>query len=784
MKLKRITAFIVFAILTFVCTASAFAEDMIQLGDSLYKLSYKSGTDFEDGVYSGAENIGWINTDTVDEEHGTSVILGADPGTDTSKEGAWVGLTGDKTTSVTVYDLDVYVNEFTEGRMRFMYRAANSSTSTPAYFVEINPDGIKDDDETAGFSFNEWHSIRFVFDCTAHTYTVFLDDMETAVINGSINSKWTGIEFMRATVWADDTYMAIDNFKFYHAYVMPDGYETPKLSLNQLDEKITESETAQIKAELETEFELEKVEFYIDGELAYTDNEAPYIMEYLFMPGEYTVYAVATDIYGETGTSEEINITSHYDTKPRITYSLVNGEEYEKTELSESIISVTMTEAELAEGTVTVDGDKFADLVKGENIIDLSTLSLGMHEIVFYAENALGEWAEEKITITVTRTLEEIVWSNNDGYISGTLNGEGQFVKVRTLRDDFKESCLVGANTTQDTSKEGAWIPFKLMSATTTAIVDFDIYFNAINGNGMEMQLIPGRHNLFTINSRGIVPSDGSTPYRFVADTWYHMQLCVDSSLAKYTLYVDGEPALVNIPISKLAAGTALDSLRLVSKLQGTEETYFAVDNVEVKHSTLAPSIVNIISANAEVANSVSVKDTVFTAYFTGALQTTSVYPSKFTLTGDGENIEILSAEYDSTNFSVTFEIAEPLTAGKTYRLTVAENVVMGNGEIYGEKLYGDFAVIQKSFALIGTPVIEGTTLNAVVTSDSDTTAYLIMNVYDGNTLKSSNVKELQLVSGENTIAESIPNYADGNKTEIFIWDVIVAPACFASWSN
>ncbi len=787
MRLKRSITIIAFALITLFCATSVFAEGMIQLGDSLYKLSHKSGTDYEDGVYTGYDNIGWIKTDTVDDEHGTSVILGADAGTDTAKEGAILNLTGDKTTPITVYDFDLYVNEFTTGRMRLMYRATNSSGSAPAYFVEIYPGEIKDNDETAEFTFNEWHNVRVAFNCTEHTYTIFVDDMETAVINGSLNSKWTGIEFMRVTAWADDTYMAIDNYNFYHALTMPDGYETPVLSLTQLDEKVTESAEARIEANIETEFQIEKIDFYIDGELVYTDNEAPYIMEHLFVPGEYTVYAVATDIYGETGTSDEIQIISKPDTKPRIEHSLLDGVEYNKADLSEIPVSIMMTDAELAEGTVTVDGDKFADLVQGENVIDFSTLSLGSHEIVFYAKNTLGEYAEDTVNITVTRILEEVVWSNDysNGAHSGYTNGDGQFIEMRTLRDEFKDSCVVGANTEQNVSKEGAWIPFDLKDAQTTAIVDFDIYFNAINGNGMQMMLIldGARPKLFDINSKGIVPCDGSTPYPFAADTWYHAQLLIDSSLAKYTLYIDGTPALVNIPIS-MTAGVAMDTLRLISKLQGTEETYFAVDNVEVRHSTLAPSILNVTSANAESANTVSVKDTVFTAYFTGALQPTSVYPSKFTLTGNDESIEILSAKYDSTNFSVTFEIAQPLTEGVTYRLEVAENVVMGNGEIYGEKLYADFTAVQKSFVLSTEPVIEETTLNAVITSTSDTIAYLVINVYDGETLKSSNVKELQLVKGENTVSESIPDYVDTNKAEIFIWDSIVAPACFASWSN
>jgi hypothetical protein len=107
----------------------------------------------------------------------------------------------------------------------------------------------------------------------------------------------------------------------------------------------------------------------------------------------------------------------------------------------------------------------------------------------------------------------------------------------------------------------------------------------------------------------------------------------------------------------------------------------------------------------------------------------------------------------------------------------------MGNGENYGEKLYADFIAARKSFEL-KTADISGAMLNTVISSSLETTAYLIINVYDGDTLKSSNVKELKLLSGENTIAQTIEGYADGNKVEIFVWDSIITPACSAGWNN
>lgn len=783
-KCIRLFPALITAVLTIMVGTCALANTLLEYNGNVYSLVLQNENDFTDGKYTAFDNgIGSVSLDTLDDEHGSSVALGAGADVDIAKEGAWLQIDGNKSQAVSAYEFDIYIDRMAEGNLRFYQRGVNSTSEPSMYLTTISREGISNGNETVPFEFGVWHTIRFVYDCSGHTYAVYMDDMENAVLGGAFNEKVDAVQFMRITLWAADAYVAVDNFKYYSLVKMIDGYETPRLSLVPEEEQITESSAVHIEAVMETAAEIEKVEFYVNDELAYTDTEAPYILEHLFAKGEYTVRAVATDVYGETGESS-ISITSLADTKPRIILGLNDGGEYDKSELTGVSVSITMSDAELAQGTISVDGTEIARLVLGNNSVDLSGLSIGRHNVSVYVENNLGETAETTVGITVEKSFDDVIWSMNfnDGSTIGTINGSGQFIRLETLREDFRDSLLVGANTTQDVSLEGAWIPFDLKNTTTTAVIDFDLYFNNITGNGMTVMLnlsASQRPVLFRITQNGIATSEGQVVGSFEANRWYHATLTVDAQRLVCSLDLDDQEIFVNQPISNMGQGTAMHSIRLVSMLQGTEETYFAVDNVSVSQITQAPSIVNIASSKGG-ENKVSSKDSEIKVYFSGALQSTSVYPSKFTISG----AVIESAVYDAANYCVTLTLEQPLSAG-TYRLAVAENLVMGNGEIYAEQLYGDFTVVDSMVETISASLLEDRLTAELINNSDDTrTVYMITNIYSGGVLKRSTAKELTLSSGRNYVSEAIEGYISGDRTEIFMWDSLKAPSCFMSVTN
>lgn len=784
-KIKILSALIT-AVIVITSCMSVFAGSMLEYNGSLYSLVLKSEKDFSDGSFLGYDNgKGTVGIGIVDDEHGNSVVLTASGVEDYgAAEGPWTQFDGDKSLPVSVYELDVYVDQLTNGAVKFSSRGTGLGWSLN--MIDINTDGIGlyGSDNRIPFELGVWHKLRFLFDCGSTIYFVYVDDMETAAFSGTLSTQMTkGIQFMRMVLMAQDAYAAADNFRNYSLLKMPEGYETPRLTLRPLEEKITESKSTQIEAVIETDAEIENVNFYVNDELIYTDAEAPYILEHLFEQGDYTVRAEATDIYGETGESE-IAITSLADTRPRIEIGLESGKEYDRATLTDVLVSVTMSEAELAEGKVFVDGEKIASLTKGDNTIDMSGLSVGRHKIEVYAENSLGESAERLVQITVARTFDNVVWSAdfNDGTKFGQINASGQFIRPEVIRQDFKESLLVGANTTQDTSKEGAWIPASLKNTNTTAVLDFDIYFSSINGNGMKTRLNyleTYKPELFSITTKGISAGSASTPYPFEEKRWYHITLEVNSQNASYSVSLDGEPIFTNVAIVNMPKGVAMDSVRIISMLQGTEETYYAIDNIVVRQITQAPSIVNITSKNGDT-NIVSARDREINVYFSGALEATSVYASKFTLSG----AVIKKAVYDAENHCVTLTLEKPLSAG-VYRLTAAENLVMSNGEIYAEKLYGDFEVKNSVFEVLSSVVNENRiTASIMNSSPEDKTVYMIINLYNGEMLKSRAADELTLVSGENNLSKLINGYASGDKAEVFIWDSLLTPVCIMSISN
>ena len=759
--------------------AALAAGTMLNYNGSMYSLVLKSEKDFSDGKYTGSNNgIGTIEPGEIDEEHGQSVILGADAGVDPSREGSWVQVDGDKTMSISMYEFELYVDRMENGKIKFAHRGVDANgNQVPFYVIEISDNKITNGSNTADFAFGTWHTVRILYDCVAHVYTVYVDDMQNAALSGNFNARIAGMTFMRTCLYASDARVVVDNAKVYSVVKLIDGYETPQLSLNLPSDGITESTEAQIEAQISTKADIEKVEFFVDDKSVLTDTEKPFVLNYLFSKGEHTVRAVATDIYGATGECTE-TITSMADTKPKITWELEDGGEYDKSELEAVSVSVTMSDAALAKGTVSADGNNVGTLSEGENVVNLSGLSIGKHTITVYAENNLGESTERSAEITVTRTFDDVIWSAdfNDGNKSGYTNGDGQFIRLETLRDDFMDSCLVGANTEQDVSKEGAWIPIDFKDTKTVAVAEFDLYFNRITGNGVSALLnlsASYRPAIFTIDKNGITSGDNTVKHSFEAERWYHIKLMADSQNTSYTLWLDDEAIFTNIKIPKMDPSAPMNSLRMISKLQGTEESYFAIDNITVRQLTQAPSISNVTSANGS-KNVVSAKDSEITVYFSGALQPTSVYASKFTVDG----ASVTEATYNQSDFSVTLKLDKPLAAG-THRITVAENLVMGNGEIYGEKLYGNFEVKNTLIEVTEASNEDGRITASVRNNTTDTqTVYMITNVYNGNTLKSSAVSEFVLNAGDNLINGVVSDYENGNKIEVFFWDSLKTPAC------
>ncbi|MBP3361584.1 MAG: hypothetical protein J6N52_12055 [Clostridia bacterium] len=765
---------------------SSMSSIHAESSDSKYRLSEQSRTDFEDGAYTGVPNAGWIRSEAVDDGHGNSILIGADSGFDISREGAWIGLFGNKRDAISAYEFDLYSNEIKSGNLRLMFRGPMSNgNNATGYIVSIEPEGIiKDADESAEFSFNEWHRIRFLYDSTSHTYSVYMDDMSTCILTGSIHSMVTGIDFMRVTLWAEDTYAAIDNFTYYSAYKLPDGYTKPVMSLKQTTEKILESEAGEITADIDAFAEIAEVKFYVDGTEVYTATEEPYVLSYIFTKGNHTVRAVAKDIYDETA-EDSIDIISYPDTKPRIIFGFSDGRDYERAELNALPITVSMSGAELEEASISVDGAFVDSLVMGENTVNLSGLAIGTHLISVYAKNTIGEEAQAQQSITVCKTFDDVIWSADydDGNANGTINGEGQFYRLETIREDFGKSMLIGANTVQDISKEGAWTPLQLMNTTTTAIVDFDIYFNNITGNGMFIQLIPAegavRPKLVTISSSTIASGDNSAKYEFDAGQWYHITLTIDAQKRECSLYLDNNKVFEKLAVSNMPEGASMNSLRLISQLQGDEETYFAIDNAEVRQLTTAPYIINITSENGS-RNVVSDRDTKIKAYFSGALQEASVYPSKFTL--DGANI--IGAEYNPADFSITLTLDKPLNAG-LHRLTAASNLVMGSNSTYDEAFYSDFTVKTSIFSINSAEIKDGTVNTEIEnTGDNERVIYLIVNTFDEGTLKSSVVKEFVLTPGINSITYKSSDYEIGGEINAYIWDSLSIPSCLAMLNN
>ena len=571
---------------------------------------------------------------------------------------------------------------------------------------------------------------------------------------------------------------------------LPSDYFTPQVELNLLSEKVVDDKITQIEADVNAYDEVVAVEFFKDGKSVITDTEAPYIYEEMFDEGTYEITAKVTDVYKETGESAPLIITSECGTSPKLNVSLIDNTEYQKAELSSVTATIKFSGAQLKEGYVSVDGEKFADLVLGENTVDLSAISAGKHTIKFYAENDLGESAEKIFTITALMMFEEVVVTENfeaEGSAGGNDNGFG-FIGYDIVNPSYGQSVVVGAQKEVDTSKEGAWIGLGCGSCTTRVVMNFDFYINELTGK-VGFMAIPAsgyqRPKLLEIEN-GKFKSENGTTYAFEEDRWYDVTIDINVAKKTFNLSLDGE-VVMRDEKTNLPDNPTLSSVRVISYLQGADMTrYYALDNYSATHLSSSPIITGITSPNAYGEYQVYDTDTTMTITFSEALTAASIYPSKFTVASGSESAKIISANYDSSAYSITLELEEPLKTGKTYRFTCAENIVMGNGQLYGEKIYSDFSVVKSPLSSVAVEITDGGVFRAEINNEStaEKTAYLIVNVFDGGKLVDNYAKAVTLNSGVNTLEETITSYSSGRTVNVFMWDSLAKPYRFAQISE
>lgn len=804
---KKLTLLIllIFLLQTLSGIINVSAAELTKIGDTYYSLSQKKYLNFSDGSMTGYTNdIGYYGTETIDETHGLSAVIGAESNVDITKEGAWLSLPGDNNLKKLVMDFEFYSDGLEDGIIKFMLRTKKGSSNLPVYFMGMDKNGILFDNDSNTYkfsgdestrisaSFRQWHKMRLFVDMTDFSYSFYMDDMTNAVASGKIDvSGVNSIDSLRIILMDEDTFAAVDNYRLYSVSEIEAGYTPPALSLRQISERITESEECEIAADIETSTEITSVDFYIDGSKVYTDTEAPYVLKHLFEAGNYSVKAIATDKYGQTGESGELAVVSLKDTKPKITMTLADGETVDRTKLSNVVVTVEVSDTELKTAYIALGEEIISELFLGENTVDLSSLSIGIHEITVYAENILSESKTVTVTVEVTKNFEDIVYtenyesftgangilgSNNMGYRSGEI-----------IRDDFGYSAVIGAEGTVDTSKEGSWLGITLGKCTSTAEVSYDWYFSALRGSAVvQMRTSAGVVKpLFTVTSSGVASTDGKQTYAFNAEHWYKVRLTIDIVKQTYSLYLDDSGAIINQSID-YPVGSIMDSIRLVSKLSGEPKTYFAVDNTVVRHLLYAPMITGVESENSFAKNTVFSADKEILIYFSGGLEGSSIYPSKFSLTSGNEVVNVTSAQYDANDLFVKLGFDTPLKSGKTYRITVGENVVMSNGALYGEELYFDFKAERSPFEADNLSVSEDGVFSADITNKTsgEKSFYILVNVYEGGYLAEKYVKELKAQPGTDTVFETIPGYTSEKTADVMLWDSLDVPYCFSYIEN
>ena len=627
----------------------------------------------------------------------------------------------------------------------------------------------------ADFNVDQWNEINIRI-VPQQTMDIYINDVHYKTIEDKNVISGSPVLRMSIAYNASSTGNIIAYMYNPHYSVeksMPSDYTLPTVTLKSSSQTALETEEFVFTADAAAYDKVRKVDFYADGELIASDTSSPYQTSKRFEIGEHEIWAEVTDSYGKTAKSETLTVRALADTKPLLIMDLENEGVYERDELVSVNFGVKMTDASIKQGYVNIDGKKIADITEMSQQLDLSGLSLGVHSVTFYVINNYDESASTNIAIAVGKSVSKIYLTANyetSSGVSSFTNGRG-FVRYEVLRDDFGKSILLGADQAYDTSLEGPWMSLDLGNCYTKVIAEFDLYVKDMRGavQAMFADNFNNRANIFEIKNSLIYSGDGKQYVPFSADTWYRVRLDINMPDGMMDIYLNGEKAIEDYAINNVA-GNAASWVRLISKLEGVPENYYALDNLTVTHVSEMPYIEKITSENGFADNYISSSDVKFKAYFTAGLTPVSVYPSKFSISDT--DCKIISAVYNESDMSVEFELDKPLAPGKKYKLTVAENVVMGNGELYGEKLYADFESILTPVSVKSANITENGVLEAGLDNmlSTNQTVYVFTAAYKDGQIFSRSVKPVTLSAGLNSIECNIEGFQDADRVKAYVW--------------
>lgn len=632
---------------------------------------------------------------------------------------------------------------------------------------------------------NTWHNIKFVFRAD-NKYCVFLDSkplIEWTELNFGEGKSVRGVKEFRlynigAAGEASEKYY--DNFKYVVYTDVTDQYEPPTISFGDTYSpviNIEEGDSYSIKLTGNSVCP-EKINVYVDGELAeeYYGGKCEYT--YTGTPGEHLVEAELVDTTGSV--SEKIGITFKVAKRIVISGQFNDGEtsgEYSDDEPRTVTFKAT-AEKGFDRVEFYVNGKYASTSSDEETEFSFEEFGTGQLKITAVVYNAEGDSKEFEYIANVTMERLSVLWSEAyESYTTGTTkisdyiqiahkNGYSKSVEI-----DSAHGTSMALGIEQDLgSDSGEYVNFHNPKGTGHIIFETDFYVSDYPADDAYIRLGMVQESSVQNSNFMLIGSDinkGETKLSYETKAWNHLKLDVDMTSKVYSVFINDAPFVTNVSLSAEKPNfESLNYIRVYGPSKDGVPCYIAFDNTILKaYESYTITSVTSAAGSEEIRTS----DRKINVYLSEGINPDTLSADKITIESNNKALQIGKALYDEDEKCITIEVDDVFIGGREYTLELSETLETAFGEPLGSGMNKTFSVKSEQRLFLTETTHKNDSLIMNITSEENIQAYMILSVWDSALCKGQTMVPVTITAGDVVNVEvSVPFAESGDTFEMY----------------
>lgn len=587
------------------------------------------------------------------------------------------------------------------------------------------------------------------------------------------------------------------------------GYSLPDVTVNAENTDIFDTQTTTVFVHSESDYGIEKTELYKNGELAEVFDGAD--GEYIFGgdAGKYEFYAVSYDINGGKSSSVKTVITVRHNDVPKISVSgVTSGEAASPSELKNVIISSSDNDGEVVYLCVMIDGETVKEENSESFTVDLSGISLGLHQMkVIARDNNSGESEKLiKLVISGESNVRQIVFNDFEGYSSDgsafpsglnypAITGDAKIISS----DEYgKEHGTVAVFKTDGKAVDGktasgSWARLNTTGTTYSYSIEMDLYQLTEYGKTFFIFKHPSQSAAGTYieiyeDRIKVAGTDTTKFFDFPHGQWHHIRFDVDMVKHYYSFWLNGD--LIADKFSISPALTQIDTRLVLDMLNTSEYMGYALDNLSIKYIEPTAQFTEVGYDGRFGDDLISPVAETLCFKLNAKLTAATLNDKTVLLYENGEKMKLGKISYNFDEGIITVKLFQKLKSASKYRIELTDGVSDSSGLPLTN---GASASFETGYAPLDVKSAAVTVLNGksygrcifTNTTGESAECFIILNIFSGDTPVDTVVKKVIIPVGDSTQADITgPEIKSGEKAEMYIWkslsgQTVVTPQVF-----